>query len=58
MLVSHGGAIRLAAEWLADNVDGKVANIGILPNTGHVLLEADGDTWHCLEWTGLELMHG
>jgi broad specificity phosphatase PhoE len=58
VLVSHGGAIRLAAEWLADNVDGRVANIGILPNTGHVLLEADGDTWHCLEWTGLELMHG
>ncbi|TCO64509.1 histidine phosphatase family protein [Actinocrispum wychmicini] len=58
VLVSHGGVIRLAAEWLADNVDGRIAITGILPNTGHVLLEADGDTWHCLEWTGLELMHG
>jgi probable phosphoglycerate mutase len=58
VLVSHGGVIRLAAEWLASNVDGQVAKIGILPNTGHVLLEASGDTWQCLEWTGLELMHG
>ncbi|MEV4311340.1 histidine phosphatase family protein [Actinocrispum sp. NPDC049592] len=57
VLVSHGGAIRLAAEWLAANVDGRVAKIGILPNTGHVLLEANGDGWQCLEWTGLELMH-
>jgi broad specificity phosphatase PhoE len=58
VLVSHGGSIRLAAEWLAENVDGQVAKIGILPNTGHVLLEATGDSWQCLEWTGLELMHG
>lgn len=58
VLVSHGGVIRLAAEWLAANVDGRIATAGILPNTGHVLLEADGDTWRCLEWTGLELMHG
>jgi broad specificity phosphatase PhoE len=57
VIVSHGGSIRLAAEWLADNVTGQLANLGILPNTGHVLLEADGDTWHCLEWTGLELLH-
>jgi broad specificity phosphatase PhoE len=58
VLVSHGGSIRLAAEWLAENVSSQVAKIGILPNTGQVLLEACGDTWQCLEWTGLDLMHG
>jgi broad specificity phosphatase PhoE len=57
VLVSHGGAIRLAAEWLAENVTGPLANIGVLPNTGHVLLEANGDGWRCLEWTGLDLPH-
>jgi broad specificity phosphatase PhoE len=57
VLVSHGAAIRLAAEWLADNISGKVANIGVLPNTGHVLLEADGNSWRCVEWTGLDIPH-
>jgi probable phosphoglycerate mutase len=55
VLVSHGAVIRLAAEWLASNIDGRVADIGVLPNTGHVLLEADGETWRCLEWTGLDI---
>jgi probable phosphoglycerate mutase len=40
---------------LADNINGKVANIGVLPNTGHVLLQADGSGWRCLEWTGLDI---
>lgn len=57
VLVSHGGTIRLGAEWLAENVNGRLANIGVLPNTGHVLLEASEDSWRCLEWTGLELPH-
>ncbi|MET0235852.1 MAG: histidine phosphatase family protein [Kibdelosporangium sp.] len=57
VLVSHGGTIRLGAEWLAENVTGQLANIGVLPNTGHVLLELRDDGWHCLEWTGLELPH-
>ncbi|MCE7004920.1 histidine phosphatase family protein [Kibdelosporangium philippinense] len=57
VLVSHGGTIRLGAEWLAENVTGQLANVGVLPNTGHVLLEANGDGWNCLEWTGLELPH-
>ncbi|RSM63996.1 histidine phosphatase family protein [Kibdelosporangium aridum] len=57
VLVSHGGMIRLGAEWLAENVTGQLANVGVLPNTGHVLLEANGDGWNCLEWTGLELPH-
>jgi probable phosphoglycerate mutase len=57
VLVSHGGMIRLGAEWLAENVTGQLANVGVLPNTGHVLLELNSDGWHCLEWTGLELPH-
>ncbi|CAM3678544.1 histidine phosphatase family protein [Kibdelosporangium persicum] len=57
VLVSHGAMIRLGAEWLAENVTGQLANVGVLPNTGHVLLEANGDGWNCLEWTGLDLPH-
>lgn len=55
VLLSHGGVIRLAAEWLCDNVGENLANAGLLPNTGHVLLEAHGDGWHCLEWTNEEI---
>ncbi|ONI72667.1 histidine phosphatase family protein [Actinosynnema sp. ALI-1.44] len=57
VLVSHGGVIRLGAEWLAENVTGQLANVGVLPNTGHVLLEANGDGWNCIEWTGVDLPH-
>ncbi|MBP2321682.1 putative phosphoglycerate mutase [Kibdelosporangium banguiense] len=57
VLVSHGGTIRLGAEWLAENVTGQLATVGVLPNTGHVLLELNGDGWHCLEWIGLDLPH-
>jgi broad specificity phosphatase PhoE len=55
VLVSHGGVIRLAAEWLTDNVSGRLAEVGVLPNTGHVLLEAKDEGWHCVEWTGLAI---
>jgi broad specificity phosphatase PhoE len=55
VLVSHGGVIRLGAEWLTDNVSAHLANVGVLPNTGQVQLEAKGDGWHCLDWTGLDL---
>ncbi|ALG05656.1 histidine phosphatase family protein [Kibdelosporangium phytohabitans] len=57
VLVSHGGMIRLGAEWLAENVTGQLANVGVLPNTGHVLLETNGDGWTCVEWTGVDLPH-
>lgn len=57
VLVSHGAMIRLGAEWLAENVTGQLANVGVLPNTGHVLLESGGDGWNCVEWTGVELPH-
>ncbi|WP_035305735.1 histidine phosphatase family protein [Actinokineospora inagensis] len=55
VVVSHGGIIRLAAEWLADNIGAQVANAKLLPNTGHVLLEQRPSGWHCLEWTGIEV---
>ncbi|GGS18157.1 MULTISPECIES: histidine phosphatase family protein [Actinokineospora] len=54
-LVTHGGILRLGAELLADNVGPQLANAGLIPNTGHVLLETRGDGWHCLEWTGVRL---
>jgi broad specificity phosphatase PhoE len=55
-LVSHGGAIRLAAEWLADNVRAELADEGLIPNTGIVELESSpGSGWRCLSWVGLPL---
>ncbi|HVV13562.1 histidine phosphatase family protein [Amycolatopsis sp.] len=52
-LVSHGGAIRLAAEWLCDNVRPELADQGLIPNTGIVELETvPGAGWHCLSWVG------
>lgn len=55
VLVSHGGAIRLAAQWLVPGISERLTDQGLLVNTGHVLLEADGAGWRCLEWTGLAL---
>ncbi|GAB3489609.1 histidine phosphatase family protein [Amycolatopsis cihanbeyliensis] len=55
-LVSHGGAIRLGAEWLTDNVTAEIADRDMLPNTSVVELESrPGGTWRCLRWAGLEL---
>ncbi|OZM73189.1 histidine phosphatase family protein [Amycolatopsis antarctica] len=53
-LVSHGGAIRLGADWLSDNVRPEFADVGLLPNTGIVVLETlpDGG-WTCLRWAGV-----
>ncbi|GLY64047.1 histidine phosphatase family protein [Amycolatopsis taiwanensis] len=52
-LVSHGGAIRLNAEWLSDNVRPEVADQGLLPNTGIVVLESlPRGGWTCLSWAG------
>ena len=55
VLVSHGGIIRLGAQWLVPDLGPRLADQGLLHNTGHVLLEADGAGWRCLEWSGLEL---
>ncbi|MGX7823638.1 histidine phosphatase family protein [Actinokineospora sp. 24-640] len=52
---THGGVLRLGAEFLADNVGPQLANAGLIPNTGHVLLETRAGGWHCLEWTGVRL---
>lgn len=56
VLVSHGAAIRFGAEWLAGNVGPAIADKGLLPNTGIVLLDTTPDGgWHCLEWAGMSL---
>ena len=55
VLVSHGGIIRLGAQWLVPDIAGRLADQGLLHNTGHVLLEIDGADWRCLEWSGLKL---
>lgn len=49
-LVSHGGAIRLAGEWLTDNVGPEIADRQLLPNTAIVRLETTDTGWHCLSW--------
>jgi broad specificity phosphatase PhoE len=55
-LVSHGGAIRLGAEWLAPNVHADVANAALIPNTGLVELDARPEgRWHCLTWVDTPL---
>ena len=52
--MSHGGAIRLAAEWLSDNVRPELADQGMIPNTGIVELESrPGSGWHCVSWVGM-----
>ncbi|NKQ53462.1 histidine phosphatase family protein [Amycolatopsis sp. K13G38] len=55
VLVSHGGAIRLSAEWLADNVRPELADQGLLPNTGIVEMETTVQGWRCLSWAGLPM---
>lgn len=54
-LVSHGGVIRLAAEWLSDNVRPELADQGLIPNTGIVELDSTADGWHCVGWPGAEM---
>ncbi|MFI5615430.1 histidine phosphatase family protein [Amycolatopsis sp. NPDC051903] len=55
-LVSHGGAIRLGAEFLADNVPADLASSALIPNTGVVELEALPDgSWRCLTWVDTPL---
>jgi probable phosphoglycerate mutase len=55
VVATHGGVIRLVAELLSDNVGPQLANAGLIPNTGHVLLESRDSGWHCVEWTGVEI---
>lgn len=54
VLVTHGGAMRLCAELLADNVPPNLAEAGLIPNTGSILLEStDNGGWHCVAWAGV-----
>ncbi|WNV91553.1 histidine phosphatase family protein [Umezawaea sp. Da 62-37] len=55
VLVSHGGAIRLTGQALAPNVTSDLAAGGLLPNTGRVVLESDGDGWRCVAWSGVDI---
>lgn len=55
VLVSHGGAIRLAGEWLASNVPAELANEALIPNTKFVELEARDQGWECLRWVDTRL---
>lgn len=56
VLVSHGGAIRLGAEWLASNVPPDLANSALIPNTAFVELLAEaGGGWRCLSWVDTPL---
>ncbi|MGH3432789.1 MAG: histidine phosphatase family protein [Thermocrispum sp.] len=53
LLVSHGGVMRLCAELLSDNVPPGLAEAGLIPNTGAIVLQTrDGGGWHCLAWAG------
>lgn len=56
VLVSHGGTIRLAGQALAPNVTANLAAGGLLPNTGRVILESDGDGWRCTAWSGVDIL--
>ncbi|MEU6154744.1 histidine phosphatase family protein [Actinosynnema sp. NPDC047251] len=57
VLVSHGGAVRMAALTLATNVQPALAEAGLLPNTGRVVLENTGNGWTCTSWTGVDTIH-
>ncbi|WP_020663423.1 histidine phosphatase family protein [Amycolatopsis benzoatilytica] len=55
VLVSHGGAIRLAGEWLSGNVPAELANRELIPNTEFVELVTEGAGWRCTTWVGSQV---
>ncbi|MFD1151174.1 histidine phosphatase family protein [Saccharothrix hoggarensis] len=55
VLVSHGASLRMAALALAADVGPELAEAGLLPNTGRVVLERVGDGWRCTSWTGVDV---
>ncbi|GAA0508850.1 phosphoglycerate mutase [Saccharopolyspora subtropica] len=60
VLVSHGAMLRLAANILATDVTGALANATHLPNTGLIVLEADPDVptgWTCVAWDACTCDH-
>ncbi|MEU5690978.1 histidine phosphatase family protein [Actinosynnema sp. NPDC020468] len=58
VLVSHGGALRMAALALSANVQPALAEAGLLPNTGQVVLESTPTGWLCTSWTGVDVIEG
>jgi broad specificity phosphatase PhoE len=54
MVVTHGGAGRMGALALASNVPVELAE-NLLPNTGVVVLETEGDGWVCRSWAGVDV---
>lgn len=54
MVVTHGGAGRMGALALASNVPVELAE-NLLPNTGVVVLETEGDGWLCRSWAGVDV---
>ncbi|KOX32632.1 phosphoglycerate kinase [Saccharothrix sp. NRRL B-16348] len=56
VLVSHGGSLRMGALALARNVGPALAEAGLLPNTGRVVLERADNGWHCTSWTGVDVV--
>ncbi|WP_367133644.1 histidine phosphatase family protein [Saccharothrix sp. HUAS TT1] len=58
VLVSHGASLRLAALALARNVGPALAEAGLLPNTGRVVLHRTADGWRCTSWTGVDVVEG
>ena len=58
VLVSHGGSLRMGALALARDVTPALAEAGLLPNTGRVVLERSSDGWRCTSWTGVDVVGG
>ncbi|MEU4739288.1 histidine phosphatase family protein [Actinosynnema sp. NPDC023658] len=58
VLVSHGASLRMGALALARNVTPALAEAGLLPNTGRVVLERGADGWRCTSWTGVDVVEG
>ncbi|QQQ76575.1 histidine phosphatase family protein [Saccharothrix sp. 6-C] len=58
VLVSHGAVLRMGALALARNVGPALAEAGLLPNTGRVVLDRAGDGWRCTSWTGVDVVDG
>jgi broad specificity phosphatase PhoE len=55
LVVSHGGAIKLAVSALARGVGDCWTDQRELPGCAVVELEADADGWRCLSWAGSPL---
>lgn len=50
--VAHGAIIRTWGGWGPVNADPDFAVTHVLPNTGIVELESEGEGWRAVEWTG------